>query len=319
MLISIVLSCFGLSCLVKCSEGSGVGVMLPALGVVGWTPPQLVFLEPGIRIKDKPPEGWNHLVIKSVPRLASGERDSLPAVATRTATLFRTVILADVRPVDLDEHEFMLARVGVGMCVPDDDGQKHEVVVASDRLQALGIHLSPLERTVLDAAESELAEGRIVVRTSTFALYRTPANLVVAGKHHRVDLYYAFCVERATGRLRVAIWSMWPGQGKQAPPPALIELGPNSVYDCALDVRAKRILGTVPFSWSFAMRTLPPGRSVRVPPALGELIIKVARRPIGVDPEELEQMLRRLLFVAPDADRAGYETTTPPSHRSSVK
>jgi hypothetical protein len=286
---------------------------------VGWTPPRLVVLEPGTRIKDKPPEGWNHLILKSVPRLASGDRDSLPAVATKTATLFRTVILADVRPVNLNEREFVLARVGVGICVPDDDGQKHEVVVSASRLDALGIHLSTVERAVLDAVESQLAEGRIIVRTSTFALYRTPATLVVAGKHRPVDLYYAFCVEAATGRLRVAVWTMWPGQGEQAPPPALIELGSNSLFDCALDVRAKRILGTVPYSWSFAMRTLPSGRSVRVPPALGEQITATARRPSSTDAEQLERMLNPLIFTTPDATRAKYQTMSPPPFRAAGK
>jgi hypothetical protein len=317
LLTTLITPFFGTAGLIERCEGSGVGAVVLVAQSVGWTQPRLVLLQPGTRIKDKPPEGWNHLVIKSIPRLASGDRDSLPAVATKTATLFRTVVLADVRPVDLNEKEFVLARIGVGMCLPDDDGQRHDVVVSSDRLDALGIHLSTVERTVLDLAEAELAEGRIIVRTPTFALYRTPANLVVAGKHRQVDLYYAFCVERATGRLRVAVWTMWPGQGIQAPPPALVELAANTVFDCAIDVRAKRILGAIPISWSFAMRSLPPGFSVRVPPRLGELITATTRRPSGVDGEELERMLVRILFMAPDANKAGYQTMSPPPYRTS--
>ena len=63
---------------------------------------------------------------------------------------------------------------------------------------------------------------------------------------------------------------------------SLRRLGPagsEPVFDCQIDVRAKRILGTVPYSWSFALRSLPPGRSLRVPPALGELIATTNRHP----------------------------------------
>jgi hypothetical protein len=166
-----------------------------------------------------------------------------------------------------------------------------------------------------------LAEARIIARTPTFALLRTPAMLVVAGKHRKVDLYYAFCVDRATGRLHVGVWSMWPGTIHQPPPPALIELAPKTVFDCAVDVHAKRLLGTLPVSWSFAIRSLPPGRPVRVSAALGQQIVTVARHPAEVDPEELERMLRQALFPTqdPGATRAGYQTLAPPPYRVSGK
>ena len=83
---------------------------------VGWSQPRLVLLPAATRVGDSPPTGWSHLVIKSIPRLASGDRDSLPSSASKTATVFRTVVLADVQPLGL-EQEFILSRVGIGMCV----------------------------------------------------------------------------------------------------------------------------------------------------------------------------------------------------------
>jgi hypothetical protein len=270
-----------------------------------------------MRVGDVPPEGWSHLVIKSIPRLASGDRESLPSSAFKTATLFRTVVLADVQPVGLDK-EFILTRVGVGICVPSRDGTNEDTVVTSDRLPALSMRLSTVEQIVLDAAESELADARITARTSTFALLRTPATLVVSGKHRKVDLFYAFCVDRPTGKLRIGVWSMWPGDIKQPPPPTLIELAPKTTFDCALDVHAKRLLGTLPVSWSFALTSLPPGRAIRVPGPLGEKIAAVARRPIDVDTEELEKMLKRVLSPGPDVERAGYQSMPTPPYRSSA-
>jgi hypothetical protein len=300
-------------------EGSVLSLAAVATQTVG-SQPRLVLLPAATRVAESPPEGWSHLVMKSIPRLASGDRDSLPATASQTAALFRSVILADVQPVGLDK-EFILARIGIGMCVPARDGKDEDIVVSSDRLQSLSIRLSTVEQIVLDVAEGELAEARIIVRTPTFALLRTPAMLVVSGKHRKVDLYYAFCVDRTSGRLRVGVWSMWPGAIPQPPPPALIEVAPKTTFDCAVDVHAKRLLGTIPFSWSFAMRALPPGRAVRVPVELGPQIVTAARHPVEVDAEGLERMLRQVLFPAPDpnANRAGYQTLAPPPYRVSGK
>ena len=161
------------------------------------------------------PEGWTHLVIKSIPELQVGRPGQPADVANKTATMFHTVMLADVQPLGLDK-QFILSRVGLAMCVPAKDGTNDDVVVSSDRLEALSIKLSTVEQMVLEAAEAELAESRIIAFTSTFALLRSPAMLVVDGKHQKVDLYYAFCVDPATGRLRVGAWSMWPGDVQAA-------------------------------------------------------------------------------------------------------
>ena len=279
-----------------------VGIATLSVGFLGtaWgSQPRLVTLPAATRLGDTPPEGWTHLVMKTVPRPGPGEWDTLPAGSHKTATLFRTVILADVEGMGLDKS-FSLTRVGLGICVPGRDGSKDDIVVASDRLQSLSIKLSTVEEIVLNAAESELAEARIISRTSTFALLRAPATMVVQGKHSKVNLYYAFCVDRPTGRLRVGVWSMWPGAGKQPPPPEVITLAPKTTFDCGLDVHARRVLGTVPFSWSFAIVELPPGRKIKVNKPLGEKIVAVTRRPIDVDPEELEKLLQKVLFAPHD-------------------
>jgi hypothetical protein len=286
------------------SVASPPGVAMLAAQAVG-SQPRLVQLTAATRIGDAPPEGWTHLVYKSTPHLASGDLGSLPSVASTTASTFSTVMLVDVQPLGLDK-EFILSRVGLGMCVPARDGRNDDVVVSSDRLEALGMRLSTVEEMVLSAAESELAEARIVAFTSTFALLRAPAVLIVAGKHRKVDLYYAFCVEPTTGRLRVGIWSMWPGDVKQPPPPSVIELAPRTVYQCAVDVQAKRVLGTLPYSWSFAMQKLPPGQSIPIKgnKPLGEKIVAIARHPSEVNSGEFERMIRKVLFAAP-VDAAG--------------
>ncbi len=306
---------FSLSMLVVLSVGVwgsdwGLAVRL-AGSAVGTGQPRLIPLPVGLIIQDKAPKGWSHMVLKSVPRLESGDRDSLPASAAKTATMFRMVILADVKPTDVDEQDWVLDRVGLGICVPRDEDQ--DIVVSSDRVDALGVRLSTVERLVLDSAEAELAEGRIIARTPTFALFRSPSNLVVGDKHRRVAMYYAFCVEPKKGDLKVAVWAMRPETEPQQPPVALVHLGKPPVYDCGLDVQAKRVLGMVPYSWSFAMRALPPGRSLRIPPALGDQIASTARHPRKETTEQIEQGLLDLLTVPVEpVTRATFRQTTPP-------
>jgi hypothetical protein len=297
----------------QCAGAAPPTAML-AVGAVAWSQPRLVYLQPGLLVTDKPPSGWSHLVVKSIPRIASGDQGTLPSSASKTAAYFRTVIVANVKPIDADEKEFELERIGVGMCVPQDED--HDMVVTADRLDALGLHLSTVHRLVLDAAESEMAEGRIIARTPTFALFRSPATVVVSGNEHRkVNLCYAFCVDRNAGKLNVAVWTMSTDAKLQRAPSALVKLGANPLFDCQLDVKAKRILGTVPYSWSFALRTLPSGRSLRVPTSLGELIATTGRHPAEGDPEQLERLLMKTLSPAPEIDGTVRRTAIPPPLR----
>jgi hypothetical protein len=274
-----------------------------AAHLVGFSQPQLVYLKPGLKLEKKPPKGWSHFVLKSLPRLATGEQSSLPAGSSKTAALFRNVILANIKPVDLNEKDFELTQIGLGICVPYPQDEDEDIVVAADRLDALGLDLTMVQKVVLDAAEAELAEGRIIARTPTFALFRSPVTVVdTAGKHRKVNIHYAFCVERTTGRLRVGVWTMRLGSEPLQAPTTMVRLASDPIFKCELDVRAKRILGTVPYSWSFAMRTLPPGKELRVPPALGALIVETTRHPAEADIDELEGLIMKVLSTVPDPE-----------------
>jgi hypothetical protein len=297
------------------ANGSDLPTGIFAASAIGMSQPRLVYLKPGLRITKKPPEGWSHLVIKSIPRLATGDLGSLPAGSKKTATLFRSVLLANVKPVDINEKDFELTQIGVGICIPDPQDEDQDIVVSADMLSALGLnHLTTVQRMVLDAAELEMAEGRIIARTATFALFRSPVTILdpgAGGKHAKANLHYAFSTNRATGRLDVAVWTMKPESAPQQAPATLVKLAADTIFPCELDVRARRILGTIPFSWSFAMRELPPGRELRVPSSLGSLIVTTNRHPAESDPDELERLLIKTLSTVPAADMARDKTAVP--------
>ena len=238
----------------------------------------------------------------------------------KTATLFRSVVLANVKPVDINEKDFELTQVGIGICIPDPQDEDQDIVVTADTLDALGMrHLTTIQRMVLDAAEEEMAEGRIIARTATFALFRSPITLLdpgSSGRHSKANIHYAMCVNRTTGKLEVIVWAVKSDSGAQQVPATVVRMKPASVFQCELDVRAKRILGTVPYSWSFAMRDLPPGWKLRVPPAIGVRMVEAVRHPATSDPDELELLLQKIIPTTPAADIAGDKTVVPATDRA---
>ncbi len=249
----------------------------------------LVAIAPGTIVGNQPPRTWTHLVIKSVPRLASGDLARLPKSAFRTATLIRTVILADVRPLSDEPSRFVLRRVGVGLCIPDPS--RGDVTVDPRRPEASGLRLGMMDKIVLQTAEAKLAQGRLIARSPSFALYHGPSVLELQGVHRKIELYYAFMVDERSGALRVLVWP--EAKKGEAPVPArLVELKPGCIFDCPLSVKAERLLGAVPVSWSFAMKDLPPGRSLPVSSELRRDLGAV-RSTLRDDPDGLEQALRR--------------------------
>jgi hypothetical protein len=251
----------------------------PGAGTAGsspkGSPTELVLIAPGTQVDKAPPPGWSHLIIKSIPRLASGDLDTLPGTASETATLFRTVILADVRPVGgRDGGRFVLRRIGLGLCVPV---RGRDTVVTTRSLPELGVDLGFVERTVLGHAEQELRRGRLIARTSTFAVHSGPTLIRSGTAHREILLRYGVVVDPATGTLRTAIWEVDTDPARRIAARSMVLLPPSLVDDCEVDVIADKILGSVPVNWSFAMRGLPAGRPLPISGGLGAWSIREAR------------------------------------------
>lgn len=245
--------------------------------------PRLVRLVPGGSVKDGPPVGWSHRIIRSVPRLASGDLSSLPRSAATTASLFRTVIVADVVARG---GAYELSKVGTGNAV--SVGRREIVVTPEGPPEALDT-LGMVDKVVLKKAEAELDLGRLVAHTATFALLKSPATMVVVGKHQAIDLYYAMLVDPQTGSLTTYIWTS--PAGKRVVPSQIVELPQDVTFNVALDARATKWLGPVPLAWSFAMAALPPGRRVPVPAPFARAI---AEAQTTADPSLFENALRVL-------------------------
>jgi hypothetical protein len=256
---------------------------------------ELVLIKPGTQVDRSIPAGWTHLVVKSVPRLASGDLDTLPGMASSTATLFRTAILAEVKPIgEGSQRHYVLRRIGLGLCTPV---QGHDTVVSSGSVATQGVDLGMVGRTVLEKAEQELHRGRLIARTSTFALFSAPC-IIQSGKAHReVLLRYAMLADPATGALRTLVWAIAADPERRVNAETMVLIKPGVVYDCAIDVAAERIFGTVPVSWSFAIRSLPPGQARVVSADLQPWSVRDLRTPL--EASQFEEVLRTSLAESP--------------------
>jgi hypothetical protein len=254
--------------------------------------PRLVLLASGTQVGRTLPPGWSHLVVKSVPRLVSGDLDSLPEIASATATLFHTVLLADVRAVEIGGKgpQFHLRRVGLGLCTLVKDV---DTVVTPSGQETLGLDLGLVASQVLERAEEELAKGRIIARTPTFALFSSPAELRVLKGHRPILLRYALLADPETGSLRTTVCAISAERERRKPVPRVALLADGLICASDLDVAASRLLGTVPFHWSFALRSLPPGRAILLPPGLQGRFTRDTFSP--ADAAAFEAELRRTL------------------------
>src|SRR5262249_23905865 len=92
----------------------------PALASRTTIPARLVHLEPGVLVTDEhPPGGRTHLGFKSIPKLTSGDLDTVSTGAYEIAQRIRPIMLAEVGRASADPRTpYQLRRVGVGVCAP---------------------------------------------------------------------------------------------------------------------------------------------------------------------------------------------------------
>lgn len=250
--------------------------------------PGLVLVAPGTVVGKKVPTGWTNLVLKSIPRLATGDLGTLPATSARTASLFRTVILANIAP-DPTSGRFQLAKVGMGLCIPFE-GQ--DEVVDPESVSPAAKSLGTIDRIVLGEAFRELNRGRLIAQGPTFAIYRAPTTMLMGKGHHKILLCYVLRVDPISGALTTFLWWTLDEPPAKLVAKSLVQLAPDLQLDCGIDVRATRVFGMVPVSWSFGMAALPPGRTLRLAVEEVALIERVVRD--AGSSEELERIMLAL-------------------------
>lgn len=255
--------------------------------------PILVTLAPGTVIDSGPVRGWSHPILKTITFVESGDVDTLPAFARKTASRFRTVLLADTAR-DETGGSYRLRRVGVGLCL---DVKGKDTVISSSTLKKQGVELSSVDQLVLIRAERALGRSHLAASTPTFALYDTFVELAdSSGTHHSIQLRYAIVVDTASGDIQTAYWQMSEKAEHRENPETLTILPPNSVFQCGIHIAAKRVIGSIASSWGFAMSRLPTGESIEMPRELSEWAFRESF-------DDTSQVLEKLVRMALERGR----------------
>jgi hypothetical protein len=229
-------------------------------------PARLVQLPTGTRFEGQdPPPGWTHLVFKSIPKLTSGDLDTVSAQAYEIAQRIRPLMLAEVRrDGDDPSAAFTLRRVGVGLCAPGKE-EGTDVVVSTMSIAGTRGEWTTKQRLILAALSYESSKARLAAATPTFALVRSPVVFLVAGRHRKLDLCYALRVDPRTGELATIVWPEPASKTDESPSATGARRLTSRVFDLPQDVHATRALGNLVVSWSFAIRGLPEGDDLELP------------------------------------------------------
>jgi hypothetical protein len=232
------------------------------------TPRTLRRLDAGLEIGDEPPEGWTHLVLFAVPRVASGDVDDLPRVFGRMATMFRLTIVADVGRLRRS-GEYALRDVAIGFA---REVEGRQVIVSSETLgEGSGLD-AIISRRVLEGNEKCLDDVKQVARTPTMTVFDAQANMLRDGKHEQMVCRHAIAVDPQSGELTTCVWLLAKERDDYAlAERSLRKLEPGLHEDRELNVETDLFVLGLPTPDALALVELPEGQDVRYTDELAEV------------------------------------------------
>jgi hypothetical protein len=169
--------------------------------------PRVPLIPPGTIVDRTAPEGWTHLIIKSLARMESGDIDQVPETVRELSGKFFVAILARVvaDAGSTGSHGYRLDEVAVNLGTRI---KSKDTIITPETQAKLGANLGFLERIALDRGGERLKNVRVVARTPTMAVIDGPAMMVREHKHRPVIIRYAILVNPTTGRLDPLLWAI---------------------------------------------------------------------------------------------------------------
>jgi len=225
-------------------------------------------LAPGTLVGHPQQSGYSNLVTLVMPRLASGEVDSLPEYAKQYAGMFHLTMLANVKTVITgDRTDYLLDRFGVGISMQINENL---VVVTPPTANELGLKLRMIERGILKGNEKDLQEITQVARTSRMIIFDVPTNMLVDNKHEKQILRYFVWASPASGKLGALVWRLSDTKsGQYVIASKDMQLLPqNYTEDRAIHVSKGPLLSNIPTANRFALVSLPRGTSISFSPRM---------------------------------------------------
>jgi hypothetical protein len=256
-------------------------------------PPKLI--PDGTVVGTGPPQGWSHLVIKSLPRVRPDAESRIPALwRSRTVRMSRwmfTAFVADVKPDTLGgETRYQLDTIALGLGTSING---RDVVITPETAKQHGTELDWITREILEKGYKTQKLAMVVAKSLSFALVDTPVWFRFGERNRLIRFRYALLVDAASGRLDVLVWLLDSEGG--AKPDAAVLLNPNQINEAELipDPEGFDRIGVASDS-AFGVDSLPPHRARFVlPTEVRELAARTTFAPDHA--HTLESALRNLI------------------------
>lgn len=248
-------------------------------------------LPAGTVVGTSAPEGWSHLVIKSLPRVHPRDRDKLLSYAADKASWMFTAFVADVVPESRGEHtrhKLRAVSLGLGASVNGRD-----IILKPDTGTEVGTRLGPIEREILTKGYEVQRKAMMVVHGPSFGLVDTPVWFRCGPDNRLIRYRYALLVDITSGRLDVLVWRLEPEDGSCGGLTELVRLNPDMIDEAELVVDPRRVTLGLPAEDALAVEKMPPGRRLPFPADLRGLAAQTRFTP--EEAHALETRLRSLL------------------------
>lgn len=253
------------------------------------TKPEII--APGTVVGNTAPEGWSHLVLKSLPRVRPSEKDKVNDLAARMSGWMLTVLTVDVAKSADNPPRYRFRTVGLGL---GTSIKGKDTVITPDTGKKFGADMGFVTRTILEKGYDTQAQATLVVKGPSMGILDTPVWFKWGTKNTLIRYRYVFLVDEATGRLDSLVWPIGPG-GQLAQNPDAFHVAANTVDEVELvpDPKEFNLLG-IPTDAGFAVDRMPK-QSAKYPIPKDLLKLAAASKFTSAEASKLEQGLRGLL------------------------
>lgn len=257
-------------------------------------------IAPGTVVDRTAPQGWSHLVIKSLPRVRASEVPRVPnnlvfgrAGTVRMVSWMFTAFAVDVVQEQQGVHSrYRLRAIGLGL---GTNIKGRDVIITKETARQHGAEMDWIKDEVIETGYRIQKQAIIPLMGVSMGILDTPVTIRCKTKHRPIRYRYALLVDSQTGKLDVLLWQL-PGETTDCCEIAnAVLLKPDCIDEAELvpDLSEFNRVG-IPNENAFAVDNLPPHRLQIAFPA--ELLPLVAKTKFT--PEEaatLEAGLRKML------------------------
>jgi hypothetical protein len=145
------------------------------------------------------------LLLKSRPRAAYGDVESMNEMLRELSGMFFTAMLARIQR-EGDRPVLAEVAIGLGTSVAGKD-----IIVTPETQSKLGADLGLLPSFALSRGYERLEEVRVVGKTDNVVFLDAPVRMRIDNKNHPAVLRYAVCLEARSGEVSVLLWAIQQG------------------------------------------------------------------------------------------------------------